>query len=40
MAGRGVRRPDLTLAMADHNVPTIGLDLPSPTRSRPGSWRC
>jgi 3-isopropylmalate/(R)-2-methylmalate dehydratase large subunit len=26
MAGRPVRRPDRTLATADHNVPTIGLD--------------
>src|SRR5712691_2566559 len=23
LSGRGVRRPDLTLATADHNVPTI-----------------
>jgi 3-isopropylmalate/(R)-2-methylmalate dehydratase large subunit len=28
MAGRPVRRPDLTIATADHNVPTIGLDKP------------
>jgi 3-isopropylmalate/(R)-2-methylmalate dehydratase large subunit len=28
MAGRTVRRPDLTIATADHNVPTIGLNLP------------
>ena len=28
MAGRTVRRPDLTVATADHNTPTIGLDLP------------
>jgi 3-isopropylmalate/(R)-2-methylmalate dehydratase large subunit len=28
MAGREVRRPDLTIATADHNVPTIGLDQP------------
>jgi 3-isopropylmalate/(R)-2-methylmalate dehydratase large subunit len=28
LAGRGVRRPDLTLATMDHNVPTVGLDLP------------
>jgi len=27
MAGRTVRRPDLTLATADHNVPTTGLEL-------------
>lgn len=29
-AGRVVRRPDLTLATVDHNVPTIGRDLPNP----------
>ncbi|WP_263249085.1 3-isopropylmalate dehydratase large subunit [Saccharopolyspora rosea] len=28
LAGREVRRPDLTLATEDHNVPTTGLDLP------------
>ncbi|MGI8984400.1 MAG: 3-isopropylmalate dehydratase large subunit [Acidimicrobiales bacterium] len=28
MAGRTVRRPDLTLATMDHNTPTVGLDLP------------
>ncbi len=28
MAGRPVRRPDLTVATADHNVPTGGIDLP------------
>ncbi|HLU36856.1 MAG TPA: 3-isopropylmalate dehydratase large subunit [Thermomicrobiales bacterium] len=28
MQGRRVRRPDLTIATADHNVPTIGIDLP------------
>ena len=28
MAGRGVRRPDLTIATEDHNVPTIGIGLP------------
>src|SRR6476619_4174446 len=28
LAGRGVRRPDLTIATMDHNVPTAGLDLP------------
>jgi 3-isopropylmalate/(R)-2-methylmalate dehydratase large subunit len=27
-AGRPVRRPDLTVATEDHNVPTIGVDLP------------
>ncbi|HVL52544.1 MAG TPA: 3-isopropylmalate dehydratase large subunit [Actinomycetota bacterium] len=28
LAGRRVRRPDLTIATMDHNVPTIGLDKP------------
>jgi 3-isopropylmalate/(R)-2-methylmalate dehydratase large subunit len=28
LAGRTVRRPDLTVATMDHNVPTAGLDLP------------
>ncbi|MFM8973723.1 MAG: 3-isopropylmalate dehydratase large subunit [Actinomycetota bacterium] len=28
LAGRGVRRPDLTVATMDHNVPTTGLDQP------------
>ncbi len=28
LADRPVRRPDLTLATEDHNVPTIGIDLP------------
>jgi 3-isopropylmalate/(R)-2-methylmalate dehydratase large subunit len=28
MQGRKVRRPDLTVATADHNVPTIGIGLP------------
>jgi 3-isopropylmalate/(R)-2-methylmalate dehydratase large subunit len=28
LAGRGVRRPDLTLATEDHNVPTIDWDQP------------
>jgi 3-isopropylmalate/(R)-2-methylmalate dehydratase large subunit len=28
MAGRAVRRPDLTVATADHNVPTINIGLP------------
>src|SRR5262245_51530522 len=28
MAGRPVRRPDLTIATMDHNVPTAGLDRP------------
>ena len=29
-AGRQVRRPDLTLATVDHNVPTIDRELPNP----------
>ncbi|MFD2421238.1 3-isopropylmalate dehydratase large subunit [Amycolatopsis pigmentata] len=28
LAGRKVRRPDLTIATEDHNVPTEGIDLP------------
>jgi 3-isopropylmalate/(R)-2-methylmalate dehydratase large subunit len=28
LAGRGVRRPDLTLATEDHNVPTLDIDRP------------
>ncbi|HYQ82709.1 MAG TPA: aconitase family protein, partial [Rubrobacter sp.] len=28
LAGRGVRRPDLTLATMDHNVPTSAFGLP------------
>jgi len=28
LAGRGVRRPDLTLATEDHNVPTVDIDKP------------
>src|SRR5271169_6452054 len=28
LAGRRVRRPDLTVATMDHDVPTIGLDKP------------
>src|ERR1022692_2098798 len=28
LAGRGVRRPDLTIATMDHNVPTTSLDEP------------
>jgi 3-isopropylmalate/(R)-2-methylmalate dehydratase large subunit len=28
LAGRGVRRPDLTIATEDHNVPTTNLDQP------------
>ncbi|HEX3979646.1 MAG TPA: 3-isopropylmalate dehydratase large subunit [Acidimicrobiales bacterium] len=28
LAGRGVHRPDLTIATADHNVPTVDIDKP------------
>ncbi len=28
LQGRGVRRTDLTIATADHNVPTINIELP------------
>src|SRR3954452_20098983 len=28
LAGRPVRRPDLTIATEDHNVPTTDIDLP------------
>ena len=28
LAGRKVRRPDLTVATMDHDVPTVGADLP------------
>jgi 3-isopropylmalate/(R)-2-methylmalate dehydratase large subunit len=28
LTGRTVRRPDLTLATEDHNVPTVGIELP------------
>ena len=42
LAGRPVRRPDLTLATEDHNVPTLDVDSRrSPTRSpAPRSRRC
>ncbi|MBN8898336.1 MAG: 3-isopropylmalate dehydratase large subunit, partial [Rhodospirillales bacterium] len=29
MAGRPVRRPDCTIAVADHNIPTVGSRVPS-----------
>jgi 3-isopropylmalate/(R)-2-methylmalate dehydratase large subunit len=36
LAGRGVRRPELTVATEDHNVPTAGIDQPiaDPTSAR------
>ena len=42
LAGRRVRRPDRTLATADHNVPTIGSSAASRTTCRASSstrWR-
>ncbi len=40
MAGRRVHRPDLTVATADHNVPTIDIDKPVADPSRPSNWPC
>ena len=40
MAGRTVRRPDLTVATADHNVPTVDIDRPVAIPSRLGNWPC
>ena len=37
LAGRGVRRPDLTVATEDHNVPTIGVTGPDLPLRGPGS---
>jgi len=34
LAGRGVRRPDLTIATADHNVPTDSMEVTDPTSAR------
>src|SRR5215467_3693005 len=34
MAGRGVRRPDLTVATMDHNVPTTGGPIDDPVSAR------
>jgi 3-isopropylmalate/(R)-2-methylmalate dehydratase large subunit len=39
LAGRTVRRPDLTVATMDHNVPTAGSTVRSRTRSRPSRSR-
>ena len=33
LAGRPVRRPDLTIATEDHNTPTVGIDLPIADRT-------
>ena len=30
LSGRTVRRPDLTVSTVDHNVPTLGRELPNP----------
>ena len=40
LAGRRVRRPDLTLATMDHNVPTDGRAGHRPARARRSSTRC
>ena len=41
LAGRPVRRPDLTLATEDHNVPTVDIDRPiADTVSAPRWRRC
>ncbi len=42
LAGRAVRRPDLTLATEDHNVPTLDWDKPiaDPVSAAPRSRRC
>src|SRR5450755_3663991 len=37
LAGRGVRRPDLTIATEDHNVPTTGVTGPGLPLIGPGS---
>src|SRR6267154_5845602 len=37
LAQRGVRRPDLTIATEDHNVPTTGITGPGVPLSGPGS---
>ncbi len=37
LAGRGVRRPDLTIATEDHNVPTLGVSGPGLPLIGPGS---
>jgi 3-isopropylmalate/(R)-2-methylmalate dehydratase large subunit len=37
LAGRGVRRPDLTVATEDHNVPTLGVSGPGLPLIGPGS---
>jgi 3-isopropylmalate/(R)-2-methylmalate dehydratase large subunit len=34
LAGRRVRRPDLSVATMDHNVPTDGLDISDPLARR------
>lgn len=39
LAGRRVRRPELTLATEDHNVPTVDIDQRSPTRCHAPRWR-
>ena len=42
LAGRPVRRPDLTIATEDHNVPTVDIDKPiaDPVSAHRRSTRC
>ena len=40
LAGRPVRRPDRTLATADHNVPTTARPSPSGSRTSSAASRC
>ena len=39
LAGRPVRRPDLTIATEDHNVPTVDIELPIPSALTSGKAR-
>ena len=49
LAGRKLRRPDLTIAVADHNIPTVGARTPpdikgpkpqpEPVRGQQKIWR-
>ena len=39
MAGRKLRRPDLTIAVADHNIPTVGSRTPPTSRKRTAASR-
>ncbi len=39
LAGRRVRRPELTVCTEDHNVPTANIDQPIADPSARSSWR-